>query len=685
VPYRNLVETNPKRRLRFSLRTLLLFVLAASAGLGLWHGFAAWRPIQLSTSPDKFRFGYWLRGFDRLVIERHLKEPVNYPQEDIGVLEIWDPHAVRRLAVSDAVTEDSTSYGSITAVADTWIATIRQTRQPSAAGRKSWGMSTQGNTVGTGGPGAAGTAGPNTTLVEPGDPEYLATGARILNPVTGEILAEPDGVVHSGTRWLTAGRDEFAVLRREDTSGSLLSMDDRRVIAAYPAEIGSLENINSDGKNLIFLKQYDEKIIAWNSQTRKQVWRADLEENDWLQDSKLSPDERWLTAQTGFRKIYLFELKTGKLMGKSPQFETPVTADMYLKYQHFDHEFALDGDMIVGWNTPIINEVVAWDVPGMNRRKIDLQRVYEIYDDHIVFGARIREGNAELLYIDLRNWNETTLWTEIYPVPNPNRDLRIPYAFESCGVIAPLNRYSIVDCYGVDKTRIMLVDLAAQRILWNELLESESWLVTENGKYLYLSSSEGDNSAQGGASTGGNVPPVGTSTLQCLDLKTGKRLAQRTWNFPGGFHFGSSNESPYAYSQGAQPRGGGQGLSAQTNPSFLLQMMEGEARLLLHWQGFDKHEVLDAQTLETLHEGPGENEGGAPRLTERDRLQFSPAWGPNWYITGTKAGEQILWKRQRPERWWGVLCLWEFWAALIFSLALLGSLRRDWRGLATGA
>ena len=43
-----------------------------------------------------------------------------------------------------------------------------------------------------------------------------------------------------------------------------------------------------------------------------------------------------------------------------------------------------------------------------------------------------------------------------------------------------------------------------------------------------------------------------------------------------------------------------------------------------------------------------------------------------------------VWTRTRPEQWYGVFYLKEFWATLLFSLALLWSLRRDWKGLARG-
>ena len=38
--------------------------------------------------------------------------------------------------------------------------------------------------------------------------------------------------------------------------------------------------------------------------------------------------------------------------------------------------------------------------------------------------------------------------------------------------------------------------------------------------------------------------------------------------------------------------------------------------------------------------------------------------------------------RRRPEWWWGVFYLKELWLAAVLTLALLWSVRRDWKGLA---
>jgi len=38
-----------------------------------------------------------------------------------------------------------------------------------------------------------------------------------------------------------------------------------------------------------------------------------------------------------------------------------------------------------------------------------------------------------------------------------------------------------------------------------------------------------------------------------------------------------------------------------------------------------------------------------------------------------------LWNRRRPEYWYGIAFLPEFWLTLIFTIALIWSLRRDWK------
>lgn len=49
--------------------------------------------------------------------------------------------------------------------------------------------------------------------------------------------------------------------------------------------------------------------------------------------------------------------------------------------------------------------------------------------------------------------------------------------------------------------------------------------------------------------------------------------------------------------------------------------------------------------------------------------------------TSTDCGDVVLLKRRRPEYWWGLAWLPEFWLTVVFGIALIWSLRRDWKTL----
>lgn len=48
-------------------------------------------------------------------------------------------------------------------------------------------------------------------------------------------------------------------------------------------------------------------------------------------------------------------------------------------------------------------------------------------------------------------------------------------------------------------------------------------------------------------------------------------------------------------------------------------------------------------------------------------------------VTADDQGRLCLFQRRRPEQWWGIAWLWEFWATVVFSIALILSLLRDRR------
>jgi hypothetical protein len=57
---------------------------------------------------------------------------------------------------------------------------------------------------------------------------------------------------------------------------------------------------------------------------------------------------------------------------------------------------------------------------------------------------------------------------------------------------------------------------------------------------------------------------------------------------------------------------------------------------------------------------------------------FSPD-GTHLYNYVFDTGAIQIWKRYRPEYWWGLVCLPEFWLITVFAVAFFWSLRRDWR------
>ena len=52
-------------------------------------------------------------------------------------------------------------------------------------------------------------------------------------------------------------------------------------------------------------------------------------------------------------------------------------------------------------------------------------------------------------------------------------------------------------------------------------------------------------------------------------------------------------------------------------------------------------------------------------------------------IMGSDSGGVAAFSRRRPEYWWCIAWLWEFWATVVFSVALVWNLWRDARRLNT--
>ena len=56
-------------------------------------------------------------------------------------------------------------------------------------------------------------------------------------------------------------------------------------------------------------------------------------------------------------------------------------------------------------------------------------------------------------------------------------------------------------------------------------------------------------------------------------------------------------------------------------------------------------------------------------------LSFNPTG-----VDGTEM-QYVFYHRRRPEYWWGIAWLPEFWLTLVFGVGLVWSAWRDWRGL----
>ncbi len=65
---------------------------------------------------------------------------------------------------------------------------------------------------------------------------------------------------------------------------------------------------------------------------------------------------------------------------------------------------------------------------------------------------------------------------------------------------------------------------------------------------------------------------------------------------------------------------------------------------------------------------------GRHRLTDAD---FAP--DGNHLLSSSEEGRVVMWERIRPEWWWGVVFLWEFWISMLLSLVFLFSIRKDLR------
>ena len=86
--------------------------------------------------------------------------------------------------------------------------------------------------------------------------------------------------------------------------------------------------------------------------------------------------------------------------------------------------------------------------------------------------------------------------------------------------------------------------------------------------------------------------------------------------------------------------------------------------------------IRDAETLELLDEltEPWSSDGQTSAGFSHD--------GRTVAVCSIVVGSLDIWTRRRPELWWGIACLAEFWIALVAGIALIASLIRSVRGRA---
>lgn len=98
--------------------------------------------------------------------------------------------------------------------------------------------------------------------------------------------------------------------------------------------------------------------------------------------------------------------------------------------------------------------------------------------------------------------------------------------------------------------------------------------------------------------------------------------------------------------------------------------------------------VIDKRTLDVLYEFyPTDNEHSLhPFFVSDDELVWI-SWRKKEMIESSDFSIKdydafvTRWQRRRPEWWWGVAWLPEFWLTAVFGIALIWSLRRDWKTL----
>ena len=111
------------------------------------------------------------------------------------------------------------------------------------------------------------------------------------------------------------------------------------------------------------------------------------------------------------------------------------------------------------------------------------------------------------------------------------------------------------------------------------------------------------------------------------------------------------------------------GLFVDQDDRMCNQSSDGRLLFTVDPSGSGDGQLWDAKTGEMITVLHGHS-------MDIDELRFSKDGN---YILTASAGDrtQRIWHRRRPETWWGLALLWEFWVALGTGLMLAGNIVRD--------